>query len=51
LEDIDVEEKIIIYLIFKTWGGEVWTGLLWLRIGTVGGVASDCGNESRGSIK
>ena len=24
--------------IFKKWGGEAWTGLIWLRIRTVGGL-------------
>ena len=28
----------------------VWTGLSWLRIGTVGGTC-ECGNETSGSIK
>jgi hypothetical protein len=30
-------------------GWEAWTGLIWLRIGTVAG-ACDCGNEPSGSI-
>jgi hypothetical protein len=36
LEDLDVDEKIIFKWIFKSWVEEVWTGLLWLRIGTGG---------------
>jgi hypothetical protein len=33
LEDLGVDGRIIITLIFTKWNGEVWTGLLWLRIG------------------
>ena len=36
LEDLDVDEKIILKWIFKSWVEEAWTGLLWLRIGTGG---------------
>jgi len=28
----------ILKLIFKTWNGNAWNGLLWLRIGTGGGL-------------
>jgi hypothetical protein len=31
------DEKIIIRVIFMNWEMVVWTGLIWLRIGTVGG--------------
>jgi hypothetical protein len=34
LEDVGVDWRIILKLIFKTWDGEAWTGLFWLRIGT-----------------
>ena len=38
LEDPGIDGKIIILkCIFKKWDGEVWTGLLWLRLGTGGG--------------
>jgi hypothetical protein len=35
LEDPSLNERITLKWIFKKWGGEAWTGLLWLRIGTV----------------
>jgi hypothetical protein len=36
LEDIDVDEGIILNLIFNEWDRETWTGEIWLRIGTDG---------------
>jgi hypothetical protein len=33
-----VDGRIILKWIFKKWEGEAWTRLLWLRIGTVGGL-------------
>jgi hypothetical protein len=33
-----VKEEIILNWIFKKWDGDEWTGLLWLRIGTGGGL-------------
>jgi hypothetical protein len=38
LEDLDVDGKIILKWFFKSWLEEAWTGLLWLRIGTGGGL-------------
>jgi hypothetical protein len=35
--DIGVDERIIQILISEKWGVSMWTGLIWLRIG------SDCG--------
>ena len=37
LEDIGVEERIIIKLVFNTWDRVACTGFIWLRIGTGGG--------------
>jgi len=37
LEDLCLDGKIIFKLIFKEWGEDAWTGLIWLRIGTGGG--------------
>jgi len=34
LEDIGVDGRIILKFILKTWDGEEWTGLMWLRITT-----------------
>jgi len=34
LENPDVDGKIILIWIFRKWDVEVWTGLIWLRIGT-----------------
>ena len=47
LEDTSINE-ITLQWIFKKWGGEAWTGLVWLRIGTCGG--QFCGNELTDSI-
>jgi hypothetical protein len=38
LEDAGENEKIILKWIFRRWDGVVWTGLIWLRIGTGGGL-------------
>jgi hypothetical protein len=37
LGDPGVDGRIILRLIFRKWDVGVWTGLSWLRIGTVGG--------------
>jgi hypothetical protein len=37
LGDPGVDGKIILRRIFRKWNVRVWTGLSWLRIGTVGG--------------
>jgi hypothetical protein len=36
LEDIGIDWEIILEWILGKWGGEVWTGFIWLRIGTSG---------------
>jgi len=37
LEDPDVDERVILRWIFRKWCVGVWTGFIWLRIGTGGG--------------
>jgi hypothetical protein len=31
--ELGIDDKIILISILKKWDGEVWTGLIWLRIG------------------
>jgi hypothetical protein len=38
LEDLGVNGKVILKLILKKKGGRMWTGFIWLRIGTGGGL-------------
>jgi hypothetical protein len=38
LKDPGVEGSIILNWIFKKWDGGTWTGLIWLRIVTGGGL-------------
>jgi hypothetical protein len=38
LEDLAVDWRIILKWITKKWDGEAWTGFIWLRIGTGGGL-------------
>jgi hypothetical protein len=38
LEDPCVDERIILKWDFKKWGLRAWTRLIWLRIGTGGGL-------------
>ena len=37
LEDPGIDGRIILRPIFRKWDGRIWTGLIWLRIGTGGG--------------
>jgi hypothetical protein len=36
LEDPGVDGKIILKRVCKKWDVEIWTGLIWVRIGTGG---------------
>jgi hypothetical protein len=38
LENIGTNGRIILKWISNNWDGEAWTGLIWLRIGTDGGL-------------
>jgi len=38
LEDRGADGKILLKWIFKEWDGVAWTGLIWLRVGTGGGL-------------
>jgi hypothetical protein len=33
LEALGVDEKVILNWVVKKWDGEVWIGLMWLRMG------------------
>jgi hypothetical protein len=37
-EDPGIDKRIILRWICRKWDGGVWTGLMWLRIGTGGGL-------------
>jgi hypothetical protein len=37
LEDPGIDKKVILSWIFRKWEVGVWTGSIWLRIGTGGG--------------
>jgi hypothetical protein len=50
LEDPRVDGMMILKWIFRMWQGEVWTGLIWLRVGK-GGRHLELHNEPSGSIK
>jgi hypothetical protein len=38
LKDLVVDAKIILEWALRKYGGMVWTGFIWLRIGTNGGL-------------
>jgi hypothetical protein len=33
-EDLDIDRRIILEWILGKWGERLWTGFIWLRIGT-----------------
>jgi hypothetical protein len=37
-EDLEVGGKIILECVLEKYGGKVWTGCIWIRIGTSGGL-------------
>jgi hypothetical protein len=37
LEDLVIDGRIILQLILQKQDGKLWTGFIWLRIGTIGG--------------
>jgi hypothetical protein len=45
------EEEIILGWILERWDGMIWTGLIWLRIGTGGESCCEFGIEPSGSKK
>jgi len=47
LEDPGVDGRIILRWFFRKWVVGAWTGLIWLRIGTGGGLCKS-GNEPLG---
>ena len=49
-ESLGVEGRIILRWIVRKGGGMAWTGLVWLKIGTIVGTCKG-GNEPLGSIK
>jgi hypothetical protein len=38
VEDLGIHRKIILDCILGKYGGKVWTGFIWVRIGTSGGL-------------
>jgi hypothetical protein len=38
LEDLGVDETVILKWILRKYGGKVWIGFIWLRVGISGGL-------------
>jgi hypothetical protein len=49
-EDLDVDGWIILKWILGKQGGKVWTGCIWLRVGTSGGLLSTWVPQKAGNI-
>jgi hypothetical protein len=49
-EDLGVDRKITLEWILGKWGGNVWIGCIWLRIGIMAGCCEH-DNETSGFLK
>jgi hypothetical protein len=50
-DDLDVDGRIILKCMLRKYSGGMWTGLIWLRIGSVADCCDKYCNELSGSIK